>query len=258
MGHIFDVHSARLYEEWYNSSRGIVLERFIERLINELLAPVRQDRILDIGCGSGNHLLLLDRLGLNTSGVDPSPYMIDLARKRLGNRCELKKGRAKDLPYDDNEFDYALLINTLEFMDNPLEALREAGRVARKKVLIVAVNPLSLSRTCEVIKGVFARSYATYIRGYNLWGLKSWIRKAYGPVPVSWQSACMSRMPQNRQGGSLFESLKIDKCPFVYYLGLSATMKYIVKTDNLPLKRKIEGVERPVMGGVSPVSNIKS
>lgn len=258
MGHIFDIHSARLYEKWYSSIRGMVMESFVERLVSELLSPIRNERVLDLGCGSGNHLLLLNRLGLNISGLDPSPYMLDLARKRLGNRCELKKGKAEDIPYDDNEFDYVLLINTLEFLDNPLEALREAGRVARKKVLIVVINYLSWSRVCEILNGIITRSISTYIRSYNLWRLRSLVRKAYGHVPVSWQSAPMSRMFQSRSAGLQPDLLKINKWPFGYYLGLSVTVEYRIKTDNLPIKRRIENAEHPVVGGVSPVSNLKN
>lgn len=254
MGYIFDIHSARLYEEWYNSPRGMVLERFVERLVSELLVPIKHERVLDIGCGSGNHLLLLNKLGLNICGMDPSPYMLDLARKRLGDRCELKKGKAEDIPYDDNEFDYALLINTLEFLDNPIKALREAGRVARKKVLIVVINYLSWSRVCDILNGIITRSLSRYIKSYNLWGLRSNVRKAYGPVPVSWQSAFMLRIFQNRQVESQSGLLRTNKWPLGYFIGLSVTIEYRIKTDNLPLKRRIENAERPIVGGVSPVS----
>lgn len=256
MGHIFDIHSARLYEKWYSSIRGMVLESFVEGLVAELLVPVKNERVLDIGCGSGNHLLLLNRLGLNINGIDPSPYMLDLARKRLGNRCELKKGKAEDIPYDDNEFDYVLLINTLELLDNPLEALREAGRVARKKVLIVVINYLSWSRVCEILHGIINRSISTYIRSYNLWALRSLVRKAYGHVPVSWQSAPMSRIVHNRPAGSQSGLLRINNWPFSYYLGLSVTIKYSIKTDNLPIKKRIENAEHSIVGGVSPISNL--
>ncbi len=119
------------------------MERLVERSLPALLDPFPGEKVLDVGCGEGNHLLLLQRLGLDAYGVDASSYMIRRARKRLGNRANLKVGNADDLPFDDNEFDVAVLINTLEFLDDPLQALREVERVTRRRIFIAVMNKLS-------------------------------------------------------------------------------------------------------------------
>ena len=134
MGHIFDLKLAKLYEAWQKSPEGILLDRLSSDLIIRLVRPKRGERVLDIGCGTGNHLLLFYRLGLDVTGLDASPYMLDIAKSRLGNKASFKIGSAEDLPFEDNEFDITTLIITLEFLDNPLEALREAGRVTKNKV----------------------------------------------------------------------------------------------------------------------------
>ena len=136
MGRVFDSTFARLYEQWLNSPEGISLDRLSTELIMRLLQPKRGERVLDIGCGTGNHLLIFYRMGLDVTGLDASAYMLDIARSRLGHRASLELGRAEDLPFDDNEFDITTLILTLEFLDDPLAALQEAGRVTRDRIFV--------------------------------------------------------------------------------------------------------------------------
>lgn len=258
MGNIFDIRSARLYEKWYNSGRGAVMENFVEKLLPEMLAPCANERLLVIGVGSGNHLLLLHRLGFNVSGIEASPCMLDMAKARLGNRCELKKGRAEDIPYDDNEFEYAIFVNTLEFVDDPLEALREAGRVTRKKVLIVVINPLSFYRVCEAVKGKISGEFLPHVRPCSIWRLKNLVKRAYGPVSVSWHSANMPKFIKGEHPDLNSYSSVMKQSPFGYFLGLSARIDYSVRTDNLPVKAKIKRAEHSVVRGVSPVSNMNN
>ena len=253
MGLIFDNYSANLYKSWQRSPKGRSMDGFVERLIPELLEPAKYERVLDIGCGTGNHLLHFRRLGLNINGIDASPYMIDLAKKRLGNRCTLNIGMAEDLPYEDNEFDFALLINTLEFLDDPIQALREAGRVARRKVLIVVINSLSLDRAQDRFKGLFRESIHKYIKPYNLWELKSCVQRAYGLVPIEWRGEKIWPFSTERISRSPSDPDGLSAWPFGSFIGLSATLKYSFKTDNLPLKIRVNKREQSIAGGIPAV-----
>ena len=257
MGLILDVHSAKLYESWSRSPRGRAMDKFIEGLLLEFLEPQQYERALDIGCGTGNHLLFLNKLGLDINGVDASHYMIEIARNRLGARCTLKTGMAEDLPFDDNEFDLVVLINTLEFLDDPLKALREAGRVAKRKIFIGGINSLSWYGVGNKLQGLFLETLSKYIRYYHLWELKSYIRRAYGPVPVIWRSEQTRPFFSNKIGGFLYNMCRLDGWPFGSYLGFSVTMEYRIKTDNLPLKIKVGKTDQPVAGGITTMDGIK-
>ena len=240
MGLIFDENSAAFYETWRRSSQSRAIERSMEQLIISLIDPEPGERVLDIGCGTGNHLLMFNKLGLNVSGVDASPHMMQEARSRLGHRSTIKEGMAEDLPFDDNEFDLAVLVNTLEFLDKPLLALREAGRVASRKVFIGVLNSLSWNGILKRIQGYFGDPLFGQTTFYNLWQIKSLLQLAYGNVPISWQ--CIKIVPsfieETTPLGKDFLGRKHS--PFGFFLGLAATMVYRVKTNNLPLKAKLK------------------
>jgi SAM-dependent methyltransferase len=251
MSLIFDAKSARLYALWFGSPQGQSMERVVEAAFPELLRPQPGERILDIGCGEGNHLLFFSRLGLNLSGLDASPYMIRRAGARLGKRSNLKVGRAEDLPYEDNEFDFAALINTLEFVDDPVEAMREAGRVARKGVFIGVLNSISWNCLCSKLEGLFRQSLLKDVSFFNLWQLKSYARNAFGNVPVSWRCAPVRNAFLERVCGVLSGPWYLEHCPFGSFLAFYASMRYWVKTDQHRLKVSLKKARRSVVSGVS-------
>jgi SAM-dependent methyltransferase len=251
MGLIFDAGAARLYESWYQSPQGRIIEKLVKDSVSTLLELQPGERILDIGCGEGNHLLLLSGLGLNAAGLDASPYMARRARERLGHRASVEVGAAEDLPYQDNEFDVALFINTLEFLNDPTEALREAGRVARRGVFVAVTNSLSWYCLSMKLKNLFRKSLFAHATTYNLWELKSLLHVALGNVPIKWRSAQVKAPVLERIGGLLSERWYFENCPFGSFLGLSATIQYTVRTIQNPLKVRLGKAGGPVVRGAT-------
>lgn len=255
MGLIFDIRSATLYEAWCHSPQGRAMERLAEKFIINLLDPQPGERVLDVGCGAGNHLLFLSKLGLDITGIDASPYMISRARERLGKRCTLKTGIAEDLPFDDNEFDLAVLTNTLEFLDDPLPALREAGRVANRRVFIGVMNSLSWYCLFNKLQGLFRESLLNHVRFYNMWELKSHVRVAFGQVPIAWGSAQIWPPFLNRIGEIITDQWSLNHLPFGSFLGLAATVIYRMKTDSLPLKVRMSKARQSIARSLTMGNN---
>ena len=251
MGLIFDINAAKLFQSWYRSTQGKAMDESINKAILTLLKPQRRERILDIGCGEGNHLLFLNSLGLDISGIDASPYMISRARERLGDRCTLKTGMAEDLPFDDNEFDLAVFINTLEFLDDPLKALKEAGRVAKRKVFVGVMNSLSWNCLYRKSIGLFHKSIFKYVKFYNVLELKSYVQKAYGDVPMTWRCMPGRSSLLGRRERLMTDRWDIKHCPFGSFLGLSATIIYRVRTEQHPLKVRLKKAEHSVVRGAT-------
>jgi SAM-dependent methyltransferase len=251
MGLVLEADSAKIYEAWRRSERGKGVEKMVEAAVRTMLEPQPGERVLDIGCGDGNHLMLFSRLGLQTAGIDASPYMVGRAKDRLGNRTPVKLGRAEDLPFDDNEFDLAVLINTLEFLDEPLGALREAARVARRKVFVGVMNRLSWHCLSARINGLFRESLFDHVRFYDPWELLSYARMAFGQAPMSWVCARKRAGMVEKIGGPLSDIWNARHCPFGIFLSLCVSLVYSVRTEQHPLKVGIGEAGRGAIKGAT-------
>jgi SAM-dependent methyltransferase len=86
------------------------------------------DCVLDVGCGSGDLLVHLDRLGLEAAGIDPAPGMVARARGRLPD-SDIRLGGAEQLPWRDESFDLVISVNALQFAEDTDDALAELVRV---------------------------------------------------------------------------------------------------------------------------------
>lgn len=70
-------------------------------------------RLLDVGCGTGRHLVPLAASGIDATGVDLSPAMLSQARARAreaGVEVQLVEADARELPADLGPFDAAICL----------------------------------------------------------------------------------------------------------------------------------------------------
>lgn len=85
--------------------------------IVELFKKSGIKRVLDLGCGSGRHIIFLAKNGFETYGIDIAEEGIKIAKDWLreeGLKAEVTVGDIyKKLPYPDNFFDAIISIKTL-------------------------------------------------------------------------------------------------------------------------------------------------
>jgi len=108
------------YDAWFQ--RNPAAYRTELRAIKAALPP--SGCCLEIGVGTGRFAAPLGVPG----GIDPSPAMAAIARTR---GVEVTIGKAELLPFTAEEFDYALMVTTICFVDDLGAALREAARVLK-------------------------------------------------------------------------------------------------------------------------------
>ena len=94
----------------------------------------QDDRLLEIGFGSGYFIKDYASHVARIAGVDLSEDMVNLAssvNKKLveSGKAEFRHGDASSLPYDDGEFSVVVGIETFFFWSEPVESLREIFRV---------------------------------------------------------------------------------------------------------------------------------
>lgn len=108
------------YEQWFVDNPLAYVSEL--RALRELL-PTSGIGI-EIGVGTGRFAAPLEI----KKGIEPSRSMAEVARKR---GVEVVHGVAEHLPFMDGEFDYALMVTTVCFLDDMDIAFREARRVLR-------------------------------------------------------------------------------------------------------------------------------
>jgi demethylmenaquinone methyltransferase/2-methoxy-6-polyprenyl-1,4-benzoquinol methylase len=91
-----------------------------------------EQTVLDVACGTGAVALeLLRRYGCRVVGVDQSAEMLAAARRRVGERVELREARAEALPFEDSSFEGLTFTYLLRYVDDPGATMRELARVIR-------------------------------------------------------------------------------------------------------------------------------
>lgn len=105
-------------------------------LQTEIIKRVRKCKIAaDLGCGTGDFLQYLKAKANRVIGVDNSPKMLDVARKRFstdGKKIDLRLGEMEHLPLGDGEADFAMINMVLHHLPQPLVGIKEAYRILKK------------------------------------------------------------------------------------------------------------------------------
>lgn len=99
--------------------------------------------LLDIGCGAGGFCRLAQEKGAKVTGIDASEELIDITRKRVP-KGNFTKGEMENLPFENSRFDVITGLNSFQFAENKVNALREARRVAKngaKVMMLIWGNP---------------------------------------------------------------------------------------------------------------------
>jgi SAM-dependent methyltransferase len=162
--------------------------------------------------------------------------MLDIASRNVGNRADLYRGFAEDLPFDDNSFNYACLFTTLEFVDNPQKALEEACRVAKDRIFIGVLNRYAIKAIQRRVKGMFSASIYNHAQFFSVWGLKQRIRKIVGHTPISWRTVCQLTSQSGKIAASLEQSKIIQRCPFGAFAGMVVTLVPRFRTRPLTMR----------------------
>jgi SAM-dependent methyltransferase len=120
-------------KHWWFAGRTWSLLNMIDRI----LEPNGQTRVLDIGCGAGNMFHHLARYG-PVVGVDNNPKPLAVARER---GYDVREGHAEDLPFEDDAFGLVTLLDTVEHCEDDMAILRESHRVCAPGGRLVVTVP---------------------------------------------------------------------------------------------------------------------
>lgn len=135
--HIAEAWS-RAADQWDEHHRALeqqspeAVGRALAHVVSQLAVPAGS-RVLDAGCGSGNWCVRLARRGFTVCGLDVAPGMLALAARNAGQTqaAAFVLGDMAAMPFRGGAFDAAISFSALDFVPDPVAALREFARVLR-------------------------------------------------------------------------------------------------------------------------------
>jgi ubiquinone/menaquinone biosynthesis C-methylase UbiE len=109
------------------------VERVVAIVLEGLVNPVS---VLDVGMGSGLFAEAFAAKGLQVSGCDANPEMIQMAQSFVPKGI-FKAGTAEELPFNDEEFDLVFMGLVLHETDDRAKAIQGAFRVTHKRLAVL-------------------------------------------------------------------------------------------------------------------------
>jgi ubiquinone/menaquinone biosynthesis C-methylase UbiE len=124
------------FDRWADGYDRSILQRLffapVHRAMGRALDPRNEDRILDVGCGTGILTATLAERSAEVVGVDPAPRMISKANGgRSGTGAWFLVASAESLPFPDASFDGATASLTVHHWEDAERGLIEIARVLR-------------------------------------------------------------------------------------------------------------------------------
>jgi ubiquinone/menaquinone biosynthesis C-methylase UbiE len=131
---------APTYDEAHNPL--IALE---EDITLDFIGDVKNQKVLDIGCGTGRYCELLAKRGAKVVGLDPSPRMLEYAKKKITTdlKFELCLGRIEDAEFPTNHFNIVVSALTLGHIPELEPVIKKISRIikSRGRLIVSDIHP---------------------------------------------------------------------------------------------------------------------
>jgi demethylmenaquinone methyltransferase/2-methoxy-6-polyprenyl-1,4-benzoquinol methylase len=163
---------ARRYD-LINDLQSFGLHRLWKRRVVQLAAVQTGSRAMDLCCGTGDLALALARAGAETTGLDFSPQMLEVAKRRsekleVGSpknnpqsaihNPQFIRGDAQQLPFFENSFDIVTVGYGLRNLTSWERGLDEMFRVAKPGARLIVLD------FGKPANGVWRKIYFAHLR----------------------------------------------------------------------------------------------
>ncbi|MEK7396818.1 MAG: methyltransferase domain-containing protein [Candidatus Poribacteria bacterium] len=158
---------AQEYDDWFDINRFAY-----ESEVLALRKFVPQNcKGLEVGVGTGRFSV---PYGIK-AGVEPARAMADVAQNR---GIQVYEAKAEELPFESESFDFVLMVTTICFLQDPMQALKEAKRVLKPEgyIIIGMIDRDSPLGKVYESKKEYSKFYK-YAKFYSVSQVLEWLMK---------------------------------------------------------------------------------
>lgn len=150
----------------YDLERMAIGYRMRHTIIKSLLLDIciHNKGALDLGCGTGEYAILMERMGFTVTAVDFSKAMLLAAASKKRKSCvsdqlQLLRSECSRLPFKDGSFDIAVCISVLDLTPFYNKLLSEIYRILKYggKLILCIDSFWSPSQICTVVRELLHR-----------------------------------------------------------------------------------------------------
>ena len=116
-----------------------VVRRKLLRLFLSFLSLPHECVVLDIGCGTGSNLKVLEIIGRTVIGLDRSFYALSLARKKTSS--SLLNGDLSKLPIRPQSVGLIVAMDILEHLDDDATGIRSLHQALKQQGILIITVP---------------------------------------------------------------------------------------------------------------------
>jgi len=153
-------NAARFDDRRFGGKIGELVASQQAQVLANMVGTVKDRRILDVGTGTGRAALLFARGGARVTGVDASPQMLEVARRRAaaeGVGVSFLEGDAHALNFHDRSFDVVVSLRVLMHTPEWRRCVAELCRVADRLVVIDYPSARSLAALQAMMRRIAYR-----------------------------------------------------------------------------------------------------
>ena len=132
--------SAKKIEAYYHE------DEFYEKMnlpsietVLSLLAGHHPGKLLDVGCGVGSLVAVMQKKGWDAIGIEPSSKAVVIAKKELG--LTIQQAYLSETTFKPDTFDVVVLLAVLEHVFDPVELMKKVWKLLKPGACVIFSTP---------------------------------------------------------------------------------------------------------------------
>ncbi len=170
-----DIYTKDYYLSWgirneCDTTSKEIKKKFFNKILGIIQQYKKKGRFLDIGCALGYMLEVAENYGYDAYGIDINKYAIETAKKDIGDK-KVFLGDLRSVDFSDRYFDIICMFDLIEHIKNPVELMKDAGRILNDNGIIVILTPNTNSLSAKLMRRYwfqYKREHLFYFSSNNI------------------------------------------------------------------------------------------